>query len=78
MLPQSVKDYLNITCLVTFTIEFTTISTGSWLRVLFSAAITWCSLEFYTCALPLTLHKQTFPDCGFFMISVINLAVEEI
>ena len=68
----------NLPCLVTLTILFTTISPGYWLRVLISAAITWCSLEFNTCSLPLTLHKQTFPDCGFIMVSVVYLAMEEI
>ena len=65
-------------CYVTFTIEFSTISAVSWLIVLFSAAITWCSLEFNTYLLPFTLHKQTFPDCGFIMVSVVNLAMEEV
>ena len=68
----------NFPCFVTFTIELTTISPGSWLRVLLSAAITWCSLEFNTCSLPLILHRQTFPDYGFIIISVVNLDIEEI
>ena len=68
----------NIPCLLTFNIEFTYISSGSWLRVPFSAAITWCSLEFNTRSLPLTLHKQTLPDCGFITVSVVNLAMEKI
>ena len=68
----------NISSLLTFTIEFTVFSPGFWLRVLFSVAITWCSLEFNTCSLPYTVHKQTSPDCGFLMVSVVNLAMEEI
>ena len=68
----------NLPCLVTFIIEFTAISLGSRLSVPFSAAITWCSLKCNTCSLPLTLHKQTFPDCGFIMVSVVSLAMEEI
>ena len=68
----------NVPCLLTFTIEFATISPGSWLRVLLSAAITWCGLEFNTCSLSITLHKQTFQDCDFIMGSVVNLAMEEI